>query len=61
MVNKVLTIDDDPVFLRLVDKVLSQKGFKVLQATSGQEGLRILFNEKPDLVILDVTMPRMDG
>lgn len=61
MVSKILAIDDDPVFLRLVDKVLTQQGFVVLQAAGGQEGLRMLFSEKPDVVILDVTMPRMDG
>lgn len=61
MVSKVLTIDDDPVFQRLVDRVLSQQGFVVLQATSGQEGMKILFNEKPDVVLLDVTKPRMDS
>lgn len=61
MVSKVLTIDDDPVFQRLVDRVLSQQGFVVLQATSGQEGMKILFNEKPDVVLLDVTTPRMDS
>ena len=61
MVSKILTIDDDPVFLRLVDKVLTQQGFVVLQASGGQEGLKMLFSEKPDVVLLDVTMPRMDG
>ena len=61
MGNKVLVIDDDPGFLRLVEQILTQKGYEVLQASNGQEGLRLLFEHKPDLVLLDVVMPRMDG
>ena len=61
MAKKILIIDDDQIFLRLVDQVLSQQGYEVLKAASGQEGLRLLFAEKPDLVLLDVVMPRMDG
>ena len=61
MAKKVLIIDDDPIFLRLVDQILTQQGFEVLKAGGGQEGLRLLFAEKPDIVLLDVAMPRMDG
>jgi len=61
MEKKVLVVDDDPAFLRLVEQVLTQKGYEVLKAGSGQEGLRILFAQKPDLVLLDVVMPKMDG
>ena len=61
MVKKILTIDDDPDFLRLVEQVLTQKGYEVLQASNGQEGLRLLFAHKPDLVLIDVAMPRMNG
>ena len=61
MGNKILAIDDDPGFLRLVEQVLTQKGYEVLTASSGQEGLRILFAHKPDLVLLDVVMTKMDG
>ncbi|MFC2005118.1 response regulator transcription factor [Chloroflexota bacterium] len=61
MTKKALIIDDDPIFLRLIDHVLTQQGFEVLKAGGGQEGLRFLFAEKPDIVLLDVAMPRMDG
>ena len=61
MAKKILIIDDDQIFLRLVDQVLTQKGYEVLKADSGQEGLRLLFDQRPDLVLLDVVMPRMDG
>jgi len=44
-----------------VEQVLAQKGYEVLKANNGREGLRLLFANKPDLVLLDVAMPRMDG
>jgi two-component system KDP operon response regulator KdpE len=59
--KKILTIDDDPGFLNLVDKVLSQQGFKIFKASGGQEGLKLLYLERPDMVLLDVAMPGMDG
>ena len=61
MGKKILVIDDDATFLRMVEQVLIQKGYEVLTAGSGQEGLRLLFENKPDLALLDVVMPRMDG
>ncbi len=61
MVKKVLVIDDDAAFIRLVEQVLTQKGYEVLKASNGQEGLRLLFSQKPDIVLLDVVMPEMDG
>ncbi|MCK5434960.1 MAG: response regulator transcription factor [Dehalococcoidales bacterium] len=61
MGNKILVIDDDPSFLRLVEQILTQQGYEVLTASSGEEGLRILFAHKPDLVLLDVVMVKMDG
>jgi two-component system KDP operon response regulator KdpE len=61
MGTQVLAIDDDPAFLRLVEQALTAKGYKVLLANNGQEGLRLLFAHKPDLVLLDVAMPGMDG
>ena len=57
----VLIIDDDPAFLRMVSQVLSRQEYNLLTANSGQEGLRLLFEHKPDLVLLDVVMPKMDG
>jgi len=59
--NKVLIIDNDSIFLRFVDQLLTQQGFEVFKASSGQEGLRLLFAEKPDMVLLDVVMPGLDG
>jgi len=59
--KKILVIDDEPAFVRLVDQALTQKGYEVLKASSGQEGLRLLFTKRPELVLLDMVMPGMDG
>lgn len=61
MTQKILIIDDDSAFLRLVDTVLTPKEYQVFTATTGQEGLRLLFAHKPDLILLDIVMPGMDG
>ncbi len=61
MAKKILVVDDEVAFVRLVDGVLTDKGYEVLKAGSGQEALRLLYQEKPDLVLLDVVMPQMDG
>ena len=61
MGKKILVIDDDPAFVRLVEQVLTRKGYEVLSADSGEKGLRLLFVHRPDIVLLDVVMPGMDG
>ncbi len=58
---KVLVIDDDPVLCRLVRAVLEPWGHAVLTAVDPAEGLRLLFAERPDLVVLDVNLPELDG
>jgi two-component system KDP operon response regulator KdpE len=59
--HKILVIDDDARFIRMVEKVLTHQGYEALTAGSGQAGLRLLFKHRPDLVLLDVVMPQMDG
>jgi len=59
--KRVLAIDDNPAFLDLVEQVLTPKGYEVLKASSGQKGLRLMFDQRPDLVLLDVAMPGIDG
>lgn len=61
MSKKVLVVDDDADFTELVNIVLTHEGFEVLTASNGREALRALFESKPDLVLLDVIMPQMDG
>src|SRR4030042_145295 len=61
MGKKILVIDDDAAFTRLVEHVLTQKGYEVLNASGGGGGLRLLFAQRPGLVLLDVVMPGIDG
>jgi len=59
--KKILVIEDDPATLRLVDYSLRYEGYQVLTASNGLEGIRKAHNEAPDLIILDVMLPGMDG
>ncbi|MFH0869559.1 MAG: response regulator [archaeon] len=59
--KRVLLVDDDPHLLELIKTVLKQKGYEVTVARSGQECLDWLERMKPDLILLDVMMPGMDG
>jgi len=59
--GKVLVIDDDVVLLKLIRRSLDPLGFSIFTATSGEEGLTLFPQIAPDLVILDVMMPGMDG
>ena len=61
MENKILVIEDDPATSRLVDYSLRHEGFQVITAFNGLEGIRKATQEAPDLVILDVMLPGMDG
>ncbi|MCK4863533.1 MAG: response regulator transcription factor [Dehalococcoidales bacterium] len=61
MTKTVLVVDDEPAQLRLVDQVLTSNGYNVIKANSGQEAIRIIYERKPDLVLLDVMMPEIDG
>ena len=57
----ILVVDDDPMLLTLYKKLFSNKGMEVLLAQDGQEGLEMIQQEKPDFVILDIRMPKLDG
>jgi DNA-binding response OmpR family regulator len=59
--KKILIVDDDPDIMRLVAATLREMGYAPLTAASAIEGLRALFNERPNLILLDVMMPGMDG
>ncbi len=59
--GKILVVDDDPIVREVVSESLEAEGLSVICAPDGQEGLRLARQEKPDLVLLDVRMPRMDG
>ncbi len=61
MQGKILVVDDDPDILDAVVMILESQGYEVVTARDGIEGLATLKAENPDLMILDLMMPKMDG
>ncbi len=61
MFPTILIIDDEPTILQSLEGLLSDDGFEVITATNGYEGLKIIEEESPDLVLLDIWMPGIDG
>ena len=59
--RKLLIVDDDPDMLVAMSAVLESHGYELVEARDGEEALAKLTQEKPDLMILDLLMPRMDG
>lgn len=58
---RVLVVDDDPDIRGLLRQLLERAGYEVVEGASGREGLRTLYSASPDLVLLDVSMPELDG
>ena len=58
---KILLVDDEPDILEIIKYNLKNEGYKVYTASSGIEGVSIAKEVKPDLILLDVMMPEMDG
>ena len=61
MAKNILVVDDEKRILSLLEAYLEQQGFLVTTATNGKEAIFIARHEKPDLIILDIMMPEMDG
>src|SRR5687768_11829526 len=61
LAGTVLVIDDDPASRQLVARMLTKDGFRVVEASNGEEGLRLARAERPDVITLDVLMPGLDG
>lgn len=61
MTRKILAVDDEPSIVKLVSAALTARGFEVVTAHDGQDALDKVALEKPDLIVLDIMMPRMDG
>ena len=61
MGKKILVVDDDQLNVKLVQTRLESNNFEVITAFDGEEGLSKIEKEKPDLIILDVQMPKMNG
>ena len=58
---KILIIDDDPFFLKLISDAFSENGFIVFNANDGIEGVKTFLEKAPDVIISDLVMPRMGG
>lgn len=59
--KKILVIEDTPANMYLCEFILSHAGFALLKATTGEEGVEMAVHEKPDLVLMDLQLPRIDG
>src|SRR5574339_856088 len=59
--SKILVIDDDPEIAKLLTIILKTQGFLIFQAVDGKEGLKRVYELHPDLIILDVMMPEING
>ncbi|MFH1510014.1 MAG: response regulator [Candidatus Nealsonbacteria bacterium] len=61
MSKKILIIEDEEIMMELLQKKLIQAGYDVVVARNGEDGLRVMEESKPDLVLLDIVMPKMNG
>jgi DNA-binding response OmpR family regulator len=61
MSTKILIVDDEPRYVRLMEANLLTEGYQVIPAYSGQEALNLVTTQKPELIILDIMMPVIDG
>jgi two-component system, OmpR family, KDP operon response regulator KdpE len=61
MPRKILVVDDDPATIKFVTAILEANEYKTFKARDGEEALKIIEKELPDLMILDITMPKIDG
>ncbi|MBU1147495.1 MAG: response regulator [Candidatus Omnitrophica bacterium] len=61
MAKRILIVDDEPQIVMVVESRLKASGYEVISACDGQEGLDKARSEKPDLIILDLMLPKLDG
>ena len=61
MPGKILVVDDEASIVNIISFNLKKEGYEVITANDGETGLELALNEKPDLVLLDIMMPQMDG
>ncbi|MFA6339089.1 MAG: response regulator [Candidatus Paceibacterota bacterium] len=59
--KKILIVEDDVILASTIADNLIQAGFDIVKAKDGEEGLALAFSEKPDLILLDILLPKMDG
>ena len=61
MPKKILVVEDNPTNMRLIKMVLRNKGYELLEATDGEEALAVAMEGHPDLIVMDIQLPKMDG
>ena len=61
MQKKIIVIDDEKNIVNIIKFNLKKEGYEVITASDGQEGLEKIFSQNPDLILLDIMMPKMDG
>lgn len=59
--KRIMVVDDDPKILKALDQALRKEGYEVLRAADGEEALQIAREEDPDLIVLDIMLPKLDG
>ena len=59
--KKILVVDDEPSLQEMLKDILSLADFNVVTANDGEEGLKMVYEASPDLIILDCSMPKLDG
>src|SRR4030042_146819 len=61
MSKKILIVEDNPQNMRLIEMALSAESYTLLEATNGEEALEVAKKERPDLIIMDIQLPKMSG
>ena len=61
MNEKILIVEDNPSSMRLIEMTLRAKGYTLLKATDGKEAIETVVREQPDIIILDIKLPCMNG
>lgn len=59
--SKILIVEDNEKNMYLISFILKKKGYEIIEATTGEEGVEFAIKEKPDLVIMDIQLPGIDG
>lgn len=59
--KKILIVEDEPALLRVLSDKFTNEGYSVLEAKNGLTGLKVSLEEKPDVILLDILMPELDG
>ena len=59
--KKILVVDDDPVIIRMLEGRLNENGYELMTSLEASEGLQLAMDNEPDLIVLDVMLPKKDG